>query len=38
MQTFNVGEPPVLDVENHGFGLVPEYFVPQFFARAGYIH
>lgn len=38
MQTLDISEPPVLDVENHGFRPIACYLVPQFFVRMGYVH
>jgi len=35
MQTFYVGQPPVLDVEHDGLRLRADYVVPQLFPRAG---
>jgi hypothetical protein len=38
MQTFYVSQPPVLNVENHGFWMVPLHSVPQFFTGSGHMH
>jgi hypothetical protein len=38
VQALHIGQQPVLDVENHSFRVGPGYVVPQFFARAGYMH
>ena len=38
VQTLYVRQLPVLDVENHGFGTVPDYIVAQFPARLGYVN
>jgi len=36
MQTLDVSKPRSFDVEDHGFGTIPGYFVAQFVARTGY--
>ena len=38
VQTFDIGQAPELDVENHGFGIFPGDGVPQFFVGPGYVH
>lgn len=38
VQTLDIGQAPVLDVENHGFRMVPDYIVSQFLAGSGYMH
>ena len=38
VKTFHVGEEPVLEVENHGFGMVSGDGVPQFLVGSGYMH
>ncbi len=37
MQTFHIGQHPVLDVENHRFRMSARHIVPQFLAGAGYM-
>jgi len=38
VQTFDIAQAPILDVENHGFRTVASYIVPQFLTGAGYMH
>jgi hypothetical protein len=38
VQTLDIAQTPILDVENHGFRTVPGYFVPQFLAGANYMY
>jgi len=38
VQALDISQPPVLDVENHGFRMTSFDRRPQFFAGAGYIH
>ncbi len=38
MQILHIGQQPVLDVENHGLGLVAGDIVPQFLAGADYMN
>jgi hypothetical protein len=38
VQTLDISQQPVLEVENHGFGIGSGYVVPQFLAGPGYVH
>ena len=38
MQALDVREPPVLDVENYGFGMVAGNVIAQFLVGAGYMN
>ncbi len=38
MQTLDIGQKPVFDVENHGLGPVASNVVPQFLAGADYMN
>jgi hypothetical protein len=38
MQTLDVSEPPVLDVEDYSLWLIPFHLVPQFLAGDSYVH
>jgi len=38
VQTFNISQPPVLDIEHYSLGMIPGNIVPQFFVRTGDQH
>ena len=38
VQTLDIGQQPILDVENYGLRAVPCHVFPQFFAGPGYMH
>lgn len=38
MQTLDIRQPPVLDVENYGLGMIPDDGFLKFFARTGEVH
>ena len=38
VQTLDVRQPPIFDIENHGLRIILFYLVPQFLAGASYVY